>query len=299
MLRPLSFSLIGALAAISCGGSRPAATPPTDPHHDADAVKPATPAPVERVIVSLTRTSGTETTTVNPDGSLSIAYSVVWNGRGPATDATIRLAGDGTIASLTATGHHMMGTPVEETFTRDGDHATWKSLEEAGETDVTGAAFYLPMADVPDVDGLLVQAAIKNGGRLALLPSGELRVDKGPELAIAGAAGKRVVVAYTLTGLDLLPRHTWMNPDGTWFGTASEWWSVIPTGWDDTIPALVAAQNDLQRADDAALAQAQAHTPPAAGLAYTHARVLDVEHGKWLKDQTVVVVGGTIQAVGK
>ncbi|HEY1548892.1 MAG TPA: amidohydrolase family protein, partial [Kofleriaceae bacterium] len=38
--------------------------------------------------------------------------------------------------------------------------------------------------------------------------------------------------------------------------------------------------------------------PPAAGLAYTHVRVLDVEHGKWIPDQTVVIVGDTIRAVG-
>jgi imidazolonepropionase-like amidohydrolase len=46
------------------------------------------------------------------------------------------------------------------------------------------------------------------------------------------------------------------------------------------------------------VAQATAHKPPAAGLAYTHARVLDVEKGAWLKDQTVVVVDGAIKSVG-
>src|SRR5205807_8936185 len=43
---------------------------------------------------------------------------------------------------------------------------------------------------------------------------------------------------------------------------------------------------------------AQANRPPAAGLAYTHARVLDVVAGKWLPDHTVVVAGDTIAALG-
>ncbi|HEX4459379.1 MAG TPA: amidohydrolase family protein, partial [Polyangia bacterium] len=40
------------------------------------------------------------------------------------------------------------------------------------------------------------------------------------------------------------------------------------------------------------------HKPPAAGLVYTHARVLDVEHGKWRADSAVLVVGDKIMAVG-
>ena len=44
------------------------------------------------------------------------------------------------------------------------------------------------------------------------------------------------------------------------------------------------------------------HRPPAAGVLLTHARVLDVQRGKWLADQTVLVVGDKIargRAVGR
>src|SRR6185295_10224747 len=55
---------------------------------------------------------------------------------------------------------------------------------------------------------------------------------------------------------------------------------------------------EVSRARDAGLAAKHAHRPPAAGLAYTHARVLDVEQGAWVADQTVVIAGDTIRAVG-
>jgi imidazolonepropionase-like amidohydrolase len=49
---------------------------------------------------------------------------------------------------------------------------------------------------------------------------------------------------------------------------------------------------------DRALANRHAHRPPAAGLAYTHARVFDAEQRAWLFDHTVIVTGDKITAVG-
>ena len=63
-------------------------------------------------------------------------------------------------------------------------------------------------------------------------------------------------------------------------------------------PARREAERDRPRRATSASRSELAHKPPAAGLAFTHARVLDVEHGRWLADQTVVVVGDTIKAVG-
>src|SRR5215212_193228 len=104
-----------------------------EPTHPATPAAPASPpmvastppaAPAEaktskRVVVIMSRKSGTSVTTVAPDGTVTIALDVLENGRGPHTDATVRLSSDGTIASLDARGHHEMGTPVAETFTRD------------------------------------------------------------------------------------------------------------------------------------------------------------------------------------
>jgi len=299
-------ALVGALAA-SCGGpdrpkpaTSPAPTPVAEPTADAPPAPTTAPATTveTRVVVSLSRPSGKSVMTTAPDGSITTTLDVLLNGRGPHYDATLALAADGTIAKFAATGHHTMGTAAAETFRREGDHARWKGNEEAGERDVTGPAFFVPIARPPEVEGMLVRAAIANGGKLPLLPDGELRIERGPELTIQGAGGSRKVVEYTLLGLSLVPVHTWMNPDGTWFGTVSAWWSVVPEGWEPAIEPLIAKQRELDRDRDARLATELAHKPPAAGLAYTHARVLDVDKGKWLKDQTVIVVGDKIQWVG-
>lgn len=279
--------LVACWLVASCSGSPKPAPPPT--------AKLAASKVVRRVVVSLTRKSGSCITTEHPDGTITSALDVLVNGRGPKVDATFKLAADGTMTSLEAHGHHTMGTTVNETFTRQGDHFRWKSLEEQGEVDVSGTSFFVPIAEVPETLGLLVRALQKAGGSLRLLPGGTATLEKTTDASVNG----RLLLGYAIVGLDLTPTHVWMNEDGTWFGIASPWWSIVPEGSESAIDVLIAKQNEADRARDAKLAKAHAHTPPAQGLAYTHARVLDVEHGKWLLDQTVVVVGDRIQSVGK
>lgn len=274
------------------------AKPPALPSLDkAAAAEPAATESIRRLYVAQGRTSGTIDTTTTGD-TVKIAVAIVQNGRGPKINTTIRLAPDGTIASLSATGTHEMGTKVDESFSREGQGATWKSEEESGEREIEGSAFYIPLSDIYGINGMLVRAALKIGGTIALLPAGEARVTKVAEVALTANGATRTVHGYSITGIDLTPVITWMNPNGTWFGSASEWSSVVPEGWESSVAPLVEKRKQIQKDEDAKLAAAVAQKPPSAGLAYTHARVLDVGKGKWLVDQTVVVVGDKITAVG-
>jgi imidazolonepropionase-like amidohydrolase len=277
---------------LACGGRSPAPPPPHPTATSAGAVT------TKRVVISQGQPAGTSVTTVGPDGRLTIAFDSHWNGRGPKSDAVIELAADGTIASLTAVGHHMMLTPEDERFTRDGARARWKNLEESGDAEVHGPAMFVPMSDLPDWSGLVVAAALRNGGSVPLLPAGEARVERGPTTTVDGPDGPRTITCYAVSGVDLVPFYTWMNQDGSWWGMTYDYWSVVPEGSEAAIDALVALQLQRDREHEAAMARQHAHTPPAAGLAYTHARVLDVDRGAWLDDHAVVVVGGAITWVG-
>jgi imidazolonepropionase-like amidohydrolase len=227
-----------------------------------------------------------------------MAVDILENGRGPKTEATGRLASDGSLASLHAVGHHTMGAKVDESFERVGDHARWKSAEEQGERDVHGTAFFLPIADLPQSFDLLIGALAKAGGKLALLPGGEARMERTGEATVRVGGVDKHLVSVAITGLDLLPQHAWLDDDGSFYAITSPWFSMVPEGAESIIDPLIEKQNGLDRARDARVAAESAKRPAKAGLAFTHARVLDVERGKWLADQTVVVVGETITAVG-
>ena len=248
-------------------------------------------------MISLSRPSGTSSVVKDADGTLHTLLHVLENGRGPHVEATARLAADGTLQVFEASGHHEMGNQFSARFQRVGARAEWRATEESGAQQVEGPAFYVPLAETPEVDGWLVQAALQHAGRLPLLPAGEAHVERMEEIKVASPSA-RTLVGYRLSGLSLAPSYTWMNPDGSWFGSASEWFSVVPEGWDGLIPALLEQQRVWERARNEKDARELAQPLPAAGLAFSHARVLDVERGRYLDDHSVLVRGGTIAELG-
>jgi imidazolonepropionase-like amidohydrolase len=255
---------------------------------------------VERCeVIMQTRKSGESVTTYGSDGTIDSHFKYVQNGRGPDVQSRVVLAADGTIASFRATGKGGRGMPVDETFSIENGRARWKSLEEQGESAVSGPAFYLPMSGSPDLTGLLLAALRAHGGEIALLPAGVARLEREREVTVKNAAGEeKKLVSWAITGLNLLPTRVFTEEDGTYFGEVDEWFSCLPTGWSAAIEPLVAFQNQMAVERDRALAARLGKKPPAAGVAFVHARVLDIERRRWLPDHTVVVVGDRITALG-
>lgn len=305
---------------LACSGSSGASGKGGDPQAPGGAASPAAPAAtspsagtgaaiapspsaerdgtVKRVYVSMKRPSGTSVIT-RKGNQVTTSLFILENGRGPKGEATFTLAPDGTLVTFEAHGQHSFGAQYDSTFTLANGQASWKSPEETGGRAVTAPAFYVPQAAIPELEGLLVQAAVARGGTIDILPAGSARVEQNSQLEVTAADGrKRTLLGYSIVGLGLSPSQTWMNSDGTWFGSIAEWGSTVPEGWEAVIDPVIAEQRRLTRERDARIAGELAHRPPAAGLALTRARVLDVEKGRWLADQTVLVVGDRIQAVG-
>jgi hypothetical protein len=306
VVRPRPRSRTIALTAVvllaACGGGGPSKGPATLGTESFAAAsgsgRPATPrAPLttKRSVLSLGRTCGTSVTTVSPDGTLSVSLDVLENGRGPHTEATFRLAPDGTIARYEAHGRRGMGTAVDETFARRGNHARWKGTEEQGERELASPAFFVPLAELPETLGLLVQALRRHGGTLPLLPAGEARLERTGDATVRVGAKELHLVGHAITGLQLAPTRVWMHDDGSFFGVVSPWWSVVPEGYESVVDPLIAQQHALDVERDRALAT---KLTVARDATFLHARVLDVERGAWLADQTVVTAGGVITWVG-
>jgi len=274
----------------ACGGGKPATQPPPP-------LGEAAPASEKRLVISQGRPSGRYELTKQQDGSYHVFLDILENGRGPHVEGTLRLDDKGLVTGFAAKGHYTFGPPVDEHFSLEGQAAQWKSNEEQGEADVTGDAFFVPLAPVP-VESLIVKAALARGGTLKLLPKGEAHVVKAGDLTVTAGGQSKHIVAYAITGLDFTRMYVWFDDHGGWFGTFSPWQSLVPDGWQPVIDTINEAQDQFERAFDKQTYAAAVKKPPAAGLALTHARVLDVEKGTWLADQTIVIVGDSIQAVG-
>src|SRR5690348_11734676 len=186
--------------------------------------KPAAPVAkdddgVHKTIIVLGRPSGHYDQVKQDDGSFKITLDILANGRGPHIDAVMRLAEDGTIESFESTGHHEMGNKSFEKFEiRDGV-AIWDSSEEHGKADFA-QQFFNPLAETPTLQ-FIVQAALKAGGTIRLLPGGQARVEKVSELTVTANGRSKKIIGYGVLGIDFVRQYTWFAEDGTWFGRFS------------------------------------------------------------------------------
>src|SRR4051812_3440935 len=112
-----------------------------------------------------------------PDGQgIRVFFQYNDRGHGPKSYTTLSLATDGTPQSVLIEGSNYMKAPVTETYSLRYGAATWKNNSEQGTRSVTAPSFYLSMAGSPLDLALVADAALRNGGAIALLPEGEARV---------------------------------------------------------------------------------------------------------------------------
>jgi hypothetical protein len=272
-----------ALLAVSCAGSRPT---------------PGEPRTIRRTVLCAGQRCGSSVTTFDPDGkTIHNVFDVHDNGRGPRSEVTMRLLADGTIGSFESRGHGVFGAQTHETFSLAAGSAKWESEDERGEKAVSGAAFFVPRS-ASDTDAFLMDALAKSGGSLPLLPGGTARMERAGDATIQLQGKPKHLVAWALTGFDFTPGFVWLDDDGTYFGEGNQQSWIGPEGADEAMMQLVPKQRELTRERDRRIAERLGHKPAAAGLALLHARVLDVEKGAWLQDQTVIIQGDRIAAVG-
>jgi imidazolonepropionase-like amidohydrolase len=102
---------------------------------------------------------------------------------------------------------------------------------------------------------------------------------------------------FAVTGLGLVPVTVWLDDNGDFFGQPGNWFAALRAGWEDVNDTLTALQDKAEDARYARLAKTLARRP-AAPVAIEHVRLFDSERAVAIDDQTVVVRGPRIMAVG-
>ena len=97
------------------------------------------------------------------------------NGRGPELKEEFTLDKQGMFSKYHVTGTSTFGAPVDETFSRSGDNARWKSTSDKGEQPVTGSALYSPLGGTPAMLSVAFAALARSAdGKVPMIPSGTL-----------------------------------------------------------------------------------------------------------------------------
>jgi len=160
--------------------------------------------------------AGHQWVTREDDGTTKVDFDFKDNGRGPTLKEEYKLAADGTFLSYHVTGTSEIGAPVDETFSRDGDKARWKSTSDKGEQTVQGTALYTPLGGT--MQGLSVAYAAlarRVDGKLPLIPSGTLSYRKLADAEVSNGKATRQVQLVAVTGIGFTPTTAWMTKDAS------------------------------------------------------------------------------------
>ena len=275
------------------GAQQPAAGPSNVPPLPSDI-----PADANRSSVLMMGTlAGQQATWKTSDGKLHVFFQFNDRGRGPKTTTVFILDKNGNPVSEVIKGNDYLKADVDEEFSLDRETARWKNKAEQGSKTIDGNTFYVSMNGPPAELALLARAALSNGGKIALLPDGEVQIHPVSQLDFESGGKKKHVQLYILSGLDFLPQYLWLDEAHEYFAAGSRWRTVIHAGWEGTQEALLAAQDRVTAARNVELAKKLAHQS-ASGIVFQHANIFDAETAKIVPDQTVVIEGNRITKVG-
>ncbi len=240
--------------------------------------------------------AGQQAVWTTSDGTLHIFFQFNDRGRGPKTTSIIKLDQSGVQLAEAISGNDYLKSPVNETYSLEASTAHWKNDAEQGERKIPAPAFYSALNGAPSEIALLAKAALQHGGKIALLPDGEARVERETELSVEATGHKKQVALYAATGLDFSPTYFWLDDAGKFFATVDNWGTVIPEGWESSASTLLTAQNKVKESRAADLAAKLAHHSN--GILFDHANVFDAESAKIVFNQQVLVSGNRIVSVG-
>jgi hypothetical protein len=256
-------------------------------------------APEERkytVLMAGNRAGSQTCATTRAETRCTFSYND--RGRGPSLEATFAAGKDAIPVRIVIAGHNYLKDRVDESFAVEKGRARWKSTVEAGERPVAVPALYVPFEYLPEFDALLVRALrAARGNALALLPTGEARLEGTSPLAVSAGGRTQTVTRFDVAGLGLDAQRVFLDERGELFATGGSWFLAIREGWEAAAPALLASQNAADSEDSAKRGRDLARRPKGP-LVFRSVDLFDADAAAIRPGTTVVVSGSRITAVG-
>ncbi len=244
--------------------------------------------------------AGQQVVEVGDDGTTRVDFIFKDNGRGPELKEEYRLAADGTYQTYKVKGSSTFGAKIDETFSRSGDKAQWKSTSDQGEQAVQGTAQYSPLGGTPASFSVAYNALSKRtDGKLPLIPSGTLTSRKVTTQTVQCGGTPRQVDLVAVTGVGLTPTFAWVTTgsDPRLFAYIFPGFlQLIEDGCQADATALEVRQKQAEGEALVELAKRLGHPLPGTTL-IRNARVFDSEHATLGPASDVLVQGGKIVSV--
>jgi imidazolonepropionase-like amidohydrolase len=231
-----------------------------------------------------------------PDGTRMARESLNLRGQVWEVDYTGKPGRDGMPVSVTIRGVTPQGDAAE-TYSLTGNRASWRSPIDGGSSDAASGKYYTTFGGPMDTNAWFIERLLASPGRtMQLLPGGSAKAEQLTTLVVGKGKAAKPVTLWQVTGVSNTPLPIWTDAAGKFFAL------TIGMAW---IPdAYAGEQARMEKAQAAALGAqmpvlykrlvSQPQTP----VAFTHVKLFDADAKRFLTDQTVVVRGATIVAVG-
>lgn len=244
--------------------------------------------------------AGEQVVRKDDDGATHVDFIFKDNGRGPELKEEYKLAADGTYSQYKVTGTSTFGAKVEETFSRTGDSAQWKSTSDQGKQSVSGTALYSALGGTPAGFSVAMSALAKRSdGKLPLIPSGTLTVRKVADAEVVRGSDKRTVQLVAMTGVGLTPTFAWATTgaDPRLFAFIYPGFlQLIEEGWESNAMALETRQKQAEGEVLIGMEQRLAH-PLTGAMLIRNARVFDSEKATLGAASDVLIRDGKIVSI--
>ena len=248
-------------------------------------------------ILSNGRAAGSETDSYGASGTLDSEFEYNDRGRGPKIKAHYEFGAAGLPTRIDVSGVNYLKAPVDEHLTTDGGRVAWRGSAEHGESRAPGFYVSNEGAGAAELAALVRALARHPGEPVPLLPGGEARLESVGETEVTSHGQKIHVREFAVTGLNLVPATVWLDDDGDLFAEPGPWFALLRAGWEDVNDTLTDLQDRAEDARFARLAKTLARQP-GHPVAIEHVRLFDAERAVAVEDQTVVIRGARIMAVG-
>ena len=244
--------------------------------------------------------AGEQVVRKDDDGTIHVDFVFKDNGRGPELKEEYSLAADGTYSQYKVSGTSTFGAKVDESYTRTGDNAEWKSTSDHGSQSLSGTALYSALGGTPDGFSVAMTALSKRGdGKLPLIPSGTLTVRRIADAEVSRGPDRRRVQLVAMTGVGLTPAFAWAtsgdNPRLFAF-IYPGFLQLIEEGWESNADALETRQKQAEGEVLVGMEQRLSHPLPGTTL-IRNARVFDSEHATLGDASDLLIRDGRIVSI--
>ncbi|MEQ1616807.1 MAG: amidohydrolase family protein [Terricaulis sp.] len=276
-------SLVGMLAVFTLGAS---AQVPA-----AQLAQP--PAGAEEwVITSTSAIHGRSHRWATPDGVRHSRENLLLRGFATDIDQELSFGDDGGLISQIVRGSTPAGDAAE-LFRRSSVGFEYRSPVDNGGG--AGAGYYASFGGTLDSTIGFTDALMRAPAHaMALLPSGQARIERLATLDVSNGVETKTLTAYAILGVGLSPFTVWYEGE-RFFGTAG-FLSYIPVGWEGVAQQLNQAQDAALSARSAELA---ARIAPRLSMpvVFQGVRLYDSERQMFRDNMTVIVDNGRIASV--